>query len=112
METLELLPSLDVRTVIRHTLVKGWNLGYEEQYASLDSMAEPMFIEPKGYVFVGASRLRMSLTNMPSHDEIREFSRTLARETGYSFVNEQEASRVTLLARGNLSTKLSYSVTN
>ena len=25
-QTLELLPSLDTRTVIRHTLVKNWNM--------------------------------------------------------------------------------------
>jgi tRNA wybutosine-synthesizing protein 1 len=98
-ETLSLLPSLDVRTVIRHTLVNEWNLGFEDEYALLDRLADPLFIEPKGYVFVGASRLRMSITNMPSHELIREFTRKLSEELGYSFVNEQEASRVTLLSR-------------
>lgn len=99
METVDLLPSLDVRTVIRHTLVNGWNLGYEKEYAAIDRKAEPFFIEPKGYVFVGASRLRMSLENMPSHEMIREFTKNLGEEMGYVFVQEQEASRVTLLAR-------------
>jgi len=99
IQTLDTLPSLDVRTVIRHTLVKDWNLGYEKEYSKLDTRADPLFIEPKGYVFVGASRLRMSLANMPSHDEVREFSLNLAGEMGYSLANEQEASRVTLLAR-------------
>lgn len=99
METLELLPSLDVRTVIRHTLVKDWNLGFEKEYAAIDRIAEPTFIEPKGYVFVGASRLRMNLANMPSMDEVREFTQNLGTELGYEFINEQAASRVTLLSK-------------
>ncbi|MCK4717225.1 MAG: 4-demethylwyosine synthase TYW1, partial [Thermoplasmata archaeon] len=37
--TLDLLPSLDTRTVIRHTLVDEWNLGWEEEYAKLDKRA-------------------------------------------------------------------------
>ena len=58
-ETLALLPSLPTRTVIRHTLVEGWNLGWEDEYADLDRIAKPMFIECKGYSFVGESRLRL-----------------------------------------------------
>ncbi len=49
METLELLPSLNTRTVIRHTLVKDWNLGWEKDYAALDRIADPTFVEPKGF---------------------------------------------------------------
>lgn len=56
MRTLELFPSLATRTVIRHTLVKDWNLGWEKEYAKLDAIADPLYVEPKGYVFVGDSR--------------------------------------------------------
>jgi tRNA wybutosine-synthesizing protein 1 len=97
--TLELLPSLDTRTVIRHTLVDGWNLGRESEYARLVELASPMFIEPKGYVFVGYSRERMHNANMPSHDRVREFGLRLASETGYEMLAEQSASRVVLLGR-------------
>jgi len=99
-ETLELLPSLDTRTVIRHTLVKGWNLGYEKEYAKLIEKAEPWFIEPKGYMYVGYSRQRMSMNNMPSHEEIKEFAQKLAELTGYKIEAEREDSRVVLLGRG------------
>ncbi|MFQ5552673.1 MAG: radical SAM protein, partial [Thermoplasmata archaeon] len=34
METLDLLPSLDTRRVIRHSLVDGYNVGWEEEYAA------------------------------------------------------------------------------
>ncbi|MDW5563645.1 MAG: 4-demethylwyosine synthase TYW1 [Methanomassiliicoccus sp.] len=97
MRTLELFPSLDTRTVIRHTLVKEWNIGWEDEYAHLDSIADPTFIEPKGYVFVGDSRRRMSMANMPSHTEIREFSTKLGERLGVSILKERKDSRVLVL---------------
>jgi tRNA wybutosine-synthesizing protein 1 len=98
-ETLELLPSLKTRTVVRHTLVDGWNLGWEEDYAALDTMASPMFVECKAYMFVGESRLRLTVDNMPSHPMIREFSGRLADRLGYKIASEREDSRVCLLTR-------------
>ncbi len=96
-ETLAMLPSLPTRTVIRHTLVDGWNLGWEEDYASLDMVGRPMFIECKGYSFVGESRLRLKADNMPSHASIRRFAERLAELTGYGIAAEREDSRVVLL---------------
>ncbi len=96
-ETLAMLPSLPTRTVIRHTLVDGWNLGWEEDYARLDRMGQPMFIECKGYSFVGESRLRLKADNMPSHASIRRFAERLAELTGYGIAAEREDSRVVLL---------------
>jgi tRNA wybutosine-synthesizing protein 1 len=99
MKTLELLPSLNTRTVIRHTLVADWNLGWEDEYAKLDLVANPMFVEPKGYVFVGDSRTRMRMDNMPSHGAVREFSERLASLISMDVVRDREDSRVVLLAR-------------
>ncbi len=99
--TLELLPSLNTRKVIRHTLVRGWNMGYEEEYAKLDLLAEPDFIEPKAYVFVGYSRERLTIENMPRHEEIREFAKKMAEITGYRYEDEREDSRVVLLMKEN-----------
>lgn len=100
-ETLELLSSLDTRVVIRHTLVKNWNMNPEhvDDYATLIQKADPLFIEPKGYVFVGGSRKRMTLSYMPSHQEIKDFSKDLAMKTGYEMINEKEDSRVVLLSK-------------
>lgn len=99
-KTLEILPSLNTRTVIRHTLVKNWNLGYEKEYAKLDEKAEAWFIEPKGYMFLGYSRERMNIENMPSHEEIRKFGEKLAEFTGYKIEDERKDSRVVLLGTG------------
>ncbi len=104
--TLELLPSLDTRTVIRHTLVDGWNLGWEREYAKLIEKANPLFIEPKGYVFVGYSRERMHNSNMPSQEKVQRFARSICEETGYEILAEQKASRVVLLGNDRMKMKL------
>jgi tRNA wybutosine-synthesizing protein 1 len=96
-ETLKLLPSLSTRTVIRHTLLEDWNLRDVDQYAELDALAEPMFIEPKGYVFVGHSRQVLSIKNMPKHEAVHKFGIELAERLGYEMLDEKEDSRVVLL---------------
>ena len=96
-ETLALLPSLDTRTVCRHTLIKGESLGNYEDYARLDNIADPNFIEAKGYVYVGKSRANHTIENMPSHDEIMQFSRTLAPMVGREVLSERRESRVALI---------------
>lgn len=98
-ETLALLPTLATRTVVRHTLVEGWNLGWEDEYAELDAIAQPMFIECKGYSFVGESRLRLRADNMPTHVSIRTFAARLADRLGYGIAAEREDSRVILLTQ-------------
>lgn len=107
MRTLELLPSLDTRTVARHTLVKGWNLGFEEEYASLDKIADPDFIEPKGYVYVGYSRERMKMENMPSFEEISVFASRMSELSGYEVVGKNPPSRVVLLSSGKVKMNIS-----
>lgn len=97
LETLSLLPSLSTRTVVRHTLVKDWNLGWEDEYAKLDRIASPTFVESKGYVFVGDSRTRMTIDNMPSHASVREFSLRLSEMLSMDLLAEREDSRVVLV---------------
>jgi tRNA wybutosine-synthesizing protein 1 len=77
-----------------------------DQYADLDKKAQPLFIEPKGYVFVGYSRKRMTLGNMPSHDQVKEFGRTLSEKIGYQILNEKKDSRVVLLGQNSQQAKL------
>ena len=106
MRTLRLFPSLDTRTVVRHTLVKDMNLGWVNEYAKLDGMADPDLVEPKGYVFVGGSRTRLSMANMPSHEEIRNFSEELGQMMGFSILKEKPDSRVTLLGKEGTETNV------
>jgi tRNA wybutosine-synthesizing protein 1 len=98
-QTLSLLPSFKCPTVIRLTLVRHLNLGRPEQYAKLIEKAHPTYVEPKAYMHVGYSRLRLGFKNMPSHREIRDFAFELAEQLGYNFLDEAPESRVVLLSR-------------
>ena len=106
-QTLTLLPSLNTKTVIRHTLVHGWNMDekYINEYAKLDAKAQPRFIEPKGYVFVGSSRNRLHFSNMPTHNQIRSFGQKLAEQLGYEQVMEKQDSLVVLLSSKHMNNK-------
>lgn len=98
-ETLELLQSFSCPTVIRITAVRGLNMENVEEYAKLIEKANPTYVEPKAYMHVGFSRLRLSYEGMPSYNEIKGFALKLAEETGYKVVDESEESRVVLLSR-------------
>jgi tRNA wybutosine-synthesizing protein 1 len=106
--TLQLLPSLDTRTVIRHTLVQGWNMDDNDiaAYAKLDAIASPTFVEPKGYVFVGSSRNRLHFSNMPTHDQIKHFGQSLADHLSYDLLMEKPDSFVVLLGQQKHNTKI------
>ena len=98
-ETLSLLPSFKCPTVLRLTLVRHLNMLHSELYAKLIEKANPTYIEPKAYMHVGFSRLRLGFENMPSHMEIRSFAEELSKETGYNILDESPDSRVVLLSR-------------
>ena len=98
-QTLELLSSFRCPTVLRLTLARNLNLLHPELYAKLVKKANPTYVEPKAYMYVGFSRLRLGFENMPSHEEIRTFAADLAEETGYNVLDEAPDSRVVLLSR-------------
>jgi tRNA wybutosine-synthesizing protein 1 len=99
LESLEIVRSLPTRRVLRHTLVRGWNLGWVRHYAELDLTARPDFIEPKGYVYMGKSRQRLGRDHVPAHEEIRAFADGLGRASGYRVLDESVDSKVVLLGR-------------
>jgi tRNA wybutosine-synthesizing protein 1 len=107
-ETLELLPSFKCPTVIRITSVKGLNMKSFESYAKLIEKASPTYVEPKAYMHVGFSRLRLGFEDMPSHQEIRGFAQKIAEETGYNILDEAPESRVVLLSKMKQAIKFGY----
>lgn len=68
-----------------------------EKYAELIEKADPDFIEVKAYMFVGSSRERLTMANMPLFDEVKDFAKRIADECGREISNESEVSRVVLL---------------
>ncbi len=103
----EVLPNLKTRRVIRYTLIKGINdanFGEDEAcmkaYAELFEKSKTDYIEVKAYMFLGQSRQRLSIENMPTHDEIREWTKKLLSYLpNYEWHNEHSPSRIVLLKR-------------
>ena len=96
--TLELMQDMNTRTVIRITAVKGVNMTDPEGYARLIRKARPMFVEVKGYSWVGGSRKRLKEKNVPSHQEVRAFGQDIAVRSGLKIIDEKKESSVVLLA--------------
>ncbi|MEM4279299.1 MAG: 4-demethylwyosine synthase TYW1 [Archaeoglobaceae archaeon] len=99
LESLEAMRNSKSRKVIRLTLIKGLNMHEKalEKFDKLIRIAEPDFVEAKAYMFLGYSRLRLNFENMPSYEDIVEFSKKLEK-LGYRIVDESKESRVCLLS--------------
>lgn len=97
-ESLETLSSFNSRTCIRTTCVKGRNMESPEEYGKLIEKADPDFVEIKAYMCVGSSRDRLTLDNMPTFDEIKEFAKKIGESCNRKISNESEISRVVLLS--------------
>lgn len=107
-QTLELLPSLETRKVLRITLIKGLNMVDVEGYSRLIKKANPDFVEIKAYMWVGHSKLNLDLRNMPLHKEVVDFSNNISKATGLGVVDEKENSRVVLLSSKDKKRKLRF----
>ncbi|MFP3307036.1 MAG: 4-demethylwyosine synthase TYW1 [Thermocladium sp.] len=101
LRTLKMLPKLGTRTVVRITLIKGWNTDpkYVPEFAELMRAGSPHFIEVKSYMHLGHSVYRLGKENMLSHEEVREWANKLLRELGtmYEFMDEDVNSRIVVL---------------
>ena len=98
-ETLSFLSSFNCPTVIRMTLVDGYNMKNIEEYAKIINKASPTYIETKAYMHIGFSSLRLSYNRMPKHEKILKFSVELSEKTGYKIIDESSESRVVLLSK-------------
>ncbi len=100
-KTLELLPNIKTRRVIRLTMIKNLNMFEPEKYAKLIEKTLPDFIEVKAGMAVGFARLqnRIKYEDMASHGEIKEFAEKIADSIGYKIKDEKKDSRVVLLKK-------------
>lgn len=107
MKTLEIIKKLKTRTVVRINLVRKLNMDNEEEYAKMIKKANPMFIEIKGYMSVGYARQRLGYERMPTHEELKKFSKNLLKYLkGYKFLDEKIESRVILLGKSRKDMKI------
>ncbi|MBI1969332.1 4-demethylwyosine synthase TYW1 [Candidatus Woesearchaeota archaeon] len=85
-----------LRTVCRITCVKKINMEDPNGYAELIKRAHPLFLEIKGYAFMGPSRYYLTLENTPSHEEVKAFAEEVGERCGYKLIDEDRGSRVVL----------------
>jgi tRNA wybutosine-synthesizing protein 1 len=116
--SLELLAKLDTRTVLRFTLIKGYNSDEKliPKYAEMVNRSDAHFIETKSYMHVGRSTNRLEYSNSLDMTEVRHFSSELARQSEiYSIMDESDMSRIVALQNQRRFTDrwiASYSNTN
>lgn len=103
----KLLKTLDIvknvkdktRTTLRLTLIKDISMTDVDGWVDMINRADPTFIEVKAYMFVGYSRNRLKMENMPRHHEVKEFAEKICEKSDYKIIDEQSASRVVLLMK-------------
>jgi tRNA wybutosine-synthesizing protein 1 len=101
IETLDVLAGKeDTRTVLRTTLLDGYNTHHPEWYAAMFDRADADFVELKAYMHVGNSRGRLDRDVMPEHETVVAFTEAVQEYLPtHPVIKEVEASRVALLAR-------------
>lgn len=99
-DSLRFLATVNTRTVLRMTIIRGYNDGREfaEEFAQMMSQGDPHFIELKSYMHVGMSTNRLEHGDMLSMDEVRGFANELcAKMSAFSVMDESEVSRIVVL---------------
>ena len=114
LNSMKVIAGLKTRKVVRVTLMKGINDDpqYLQAWSDLVWLMKPEFLEIKSYMHIGDSRSRLSRDNMPTYDEIENWSKQFAQVSGYVCKDFSRPSRITLLVRPDLSeknTKLKFS---
>ena len=100
IKTLDLLSSLDTRTVLRITLIKNWNDSKEmiPAFTEMFDKSNPHFIEIKSYMHIGRSTNRLEHENMLDMNEVRSFASGVTQYSNrFSVMDESEISRIVIL---------------
>lgn len=108
VKSLKILNTLKnkTRTTLRLTLIKNLNMINPDEWANLIKLANPLFIEVKAYMFVGFSRNRLDIENMPRHNEVRDFAEEICKHSDYKIIDEQKESRVVLLMKEDFDSRI------
>jgi len=98
--SLQAMKKMKCKTAVRITLIKNLNMEDLEGYKQLIEKALPDYIEAKAYMFVGASRQRLTIKQMPYHEEVKIFAQELEKILpDYKIKDEKAESRVVLLEK-------------
>jgi tRNA wybutosine-synthesizing protein 1 len=100
LQSLRFLATVDTRTVLRMTIIRGYNDDptFANEFARLMEQGDPHFIEIKSYMHVGMSTNRLEHDDMLSMDEVRAFAASLCgKMPSFAVMDESEISRIVVL---------------
>ena len=112
METLKIVSEIrEKKTVFRINLVKDLNMDekFISEFAEMIKLANPSFVEIKGFMSVGFARERLGYEKMPTHREMLLWIGKLEKElkeTGYKLLDEHERSRAYVLGKNKNNLKI------
>ena len=107
-ESLEFLANARTRTVLRMTMIRGYNeeISNAEDFAQIVSRANPHFVEIKSYMHIGMSVQRLEKNNMLEMSEISTFVDYLVNKLPSFFImDKSEISRIVVLQNQGRYTK-------
>ena len=87
------------RTIMRTTLVKGLNDNNAKGFSDLINQYNPKFVQLKGYSWLGESKKRLKLSNMPTMKEIENYAEIIEKETNYIIKLKDKISRVIIFIK-------------
>ncbi|MEJ2260676.1 MAG: 4-demethylwyosine synthase TYW1 [Nitrosopumilaceae archaeon] len=99
-KTLQMLKELDTRTVLRITLIRGYNDQNKmiPAFAQMLKESSPHFVEIKSYMHVGRSTNRLEHENMLEMEEVKNFSKEIVKQSKiFSIMDESYVSRIVIL---------------
>ena len=99
-ESLRFLATVNTRTVLRMTRIRGYNDGAEfvDEFAEMMAEGDPHFIELKSYMHIGMSTKRLEKGDMLEMHEVKGFAEKLAaRMPSFGIMDESEISRIVVL---------------
>jgi tRNA wybutosine-synthesizing protein 1 len=100
MKSFDVWKKMKTRKVLRITHIKDINDKEKEikEFSKLIENTDADFIEIKAYMYLGYSRNRLKKENMPTHEEVKEFTKEILKNmNNFENEDEDEKSRIVLL---------------
>lgn len=100
LTTLKIFSEMETRTVLRITLIRGYNDSMDDipDFIKLINIGNPHFIEIKSYMHIGMSTKRLEQNNMLEMSEIIQYATRLNESLkDYHIMDQSEISRIVVL---------------
>ncbi|TLY01279.1 MAG: 4-demethylwyosine synthase TYW1 [Thaumarchaeota archaeon] len=92
--------TVNTRTVLRMTLIRGYNdsKNFVGEFGEMMAKGNPHFIELKSYMHIGMSNRRLEQDHMLEMQEVRDFAVQLCEKmSSFKMMDESEVSRIVVL---------------